>query len=73
MAAHPGPNVPHATPRKKALEYGKPEHFEGALPYDPAAGTPSNQSGGTYSEEIAHQAHKHAGKPSPGGKPFALK
>lgn len=70
MAAHPGPNVPHATPRKQALKYAQGDHFEGAISYDPAAGTPSSQSGGAYDAGREHAAHKHSGKPD--GQPLPL-
>lgn len=57
--AHPGPNVPHRTPRTRALEIGTtPGGFEGGVAYDPAAGAPAGTPGvGTaYVQQPPHVA-----------------
>lgn len=53
--AFQGPNVPHRTPRKIALEHGTSSAgFEGAVTpgdYNPQAGVPTKYAGGEYKGE----------------------
>ena len=68
----PGAKVTHTTPRKQALANSDSSKFDGAIPYDPAAGTPSSETGGTYNDS-ANQAKTGGPGPRPGVAPFVLR
>ena len=68
-----GPNVPHRTPRLRALEIGTDRAgFDEGVDYDPVAGVPTDVSGGRASTPAASPGATPSSTPIPNPSPFKV-